>query len=550
MSTESNEQQPDVLPRGTRIAHFTIDQPIAFGGMGEVYLAEDSDLKRQVVLKLLPPRWSGDTEKRDQLRREAQAAAGFTHPYAVTVYEIGEHQGTTYIAMEYLRGESLRSKLSKQRLAPSEISRLFTQLCQVLGEAHRAGIVHRDVKPRNILIDANGDARLLDFGLAISQHLANGSAQNQIAGTVAYMSPEQARGEPCDSRSDIFSLGVLLYEVVTGELPFRGEYEAAVQYALLNREPEPITKWPDDLPRDIEKVILRALSKSPDDRYQSTSELAKDLVAAMAPARASAVSGGAAAESLSIAVLPFADMSPEHDQEYFCDGIADELITALNHIGSIRVTSRTSAFQYKGMNIDVREVGQRLRVSHALEGSVRKAGSRLRISAKLLSVADGYALWSESYDREQQDIFAIQEEISRAIATNLKIRLVDSQERTILPHRTANIEAYNLYLRGRFFWNKRYEGGLQKGIEHFSQAINLDPAYAAAYAGLADSYNIIGFYNFQPPTEACPKARAFARRALEVDSELAEAQTALGWSLTFFDWDSPPLIGSSVNRLK
>ena len=537
MDTESENQNSRALTHGTKIAHFTIDRPIAFGGMGEVYLAEDSDLKRQVVLKLLPPRWSSDRERREQLKREAQTAAGFTHPNVVTVYEIGEHQGTTFIAMEYVQGESLRHKMAKQRLTTPEIARLFTQLCQALGSAHRAGIVHRDIKPRNILIDANGDAKLLDFGLALSRHLENGAVGKQIAGTVAYMSPEQARGEICDSRSDIFSLGVLLYEIVSGELPFRGDYEAAVQYALLNREPEIIVSWPEDIPRKLERIILKSLSKSPTERYQTTSDLAQDILSVISVDSTLVRVSSTESERPSIAVLPFADMSPEHNQEYFCDGIADELITALNHLGSIRVSSRTSAFQFKGLNIDVREVGQKLRVSHALEGSVRKSGTRLRISAKLVNVADGYAIWSESYDRDQQDVFAIQEEISQAIAANLKIRLVDSLRRSILPHRTDNIEAYNLYLKGRFFWNKRYEGGLQKGIEYFSQAINLDPAYAAAYAGLADSYNIIGFYNFQSPLEACPKAKAYARKALEIDPMLAEALTALGWSQTFFDWN-------------
>jgi len=527
-----------VLVAGTRIAHFRIIEAIGSGGMGEVYLAEDTDLKRQVALKLLPLELSGNSDHREQLKREAQATAGFSHPHVVTVYEIGEHDNRAYVAMEFVRGESLRDVMSKGRLTLRQVLRLFTQLCQALGAAHQAGIVHRDIKPRNVLVDINGSAKLLDFGLAVSERIGNRSIGKQVAGTIAYMSPEQARGETVDSRSDIFSLGVLLYEIVAGQLPFRGEYEAAVQYSLLNRDPEPIANWSPDIPRDIERVIFKALAKQPDSRYQTTAKMLEDILSVLP---ADSVAGPkldhAKKNVPSIAVLPFADMSQQHDQDYFCDGMADELITVLNHLGGIRVASRTSAFQFKGKNIDVREVGQTLNVSHALEGSVRKAEMRLRISAKLVSVADGYTMWSESYDRDLQDVFAIQEEISRAIAENLKVRLIDSPERPFIPHRTDNIEAYNLYLKGRYFWNKRYEGGLQRGIEFFSQAIQLDPAYAPAYAGLADSYNIIGFYNFQPPAQVCPQAKALARKALEFDSQLVEAQTALGWSLTFYDWD-------------
>jgi len=527
-----------LLAAGTRIAHFRIIEALASGGMGEVYLAEDTDLKRQVALKLLPPELSADPRHREQLKGEAQAAAGFSHPHVVTVYEVGEHDNRAFIAMEYVPGESLRSVVSKGHLPSAQIIRLFTQLCQALGAAHRAGIVHRDIKPRNILIDGNGDAKLLDFGLAVSAPAAIRDSGNMVAGTVAYMSPEQARGESVDSRSDIFSLGVLLYELVSGLLPFRGDYEAAVQYSLLNRDPEPIRDWPNDLPRAIERVILKALAKQPNDRYQTTTDMLDDFLAIL-PGDSDSLSKSARTtpDGPSIAVLPFADMSPHHDQDYFCDGMADELITVLNHLGGIRVASRTSAFQFKGRNIDVREVGRTLSVTYALEGSVRKAEMRLRISAKLINVADGYTIWSESYDRDLQDVFAIQEEISRAIAENLKVRLIGSPERPFIPHRTDNIEAYNLYLKGRYFWNKRYEGGLQKGIEYFSQAIELDPAYAPAYAGLADSYNIIGFYNFQPPVQVCPQAKALARKALAFDSHLVEAQTALGWSLTFYDWD-------------
>ncbi len=506
--------------------------------MGEVYLAEDNDLKRQVALKLLPADLSTDARRREQLRREAQAAAGFSHTHVVTVYEVGEFDNRAYIAMEYIRGESLRAVMSRQRLTSEQVIRVFAQLCQALGAAHRAGIVHRDVKPRNILIDENGDAKLLDFGLAVTGPTDSQASVGMVAGTVAYMSPEQARGETLDNRSDIFSLGVLLYELVSGELPFRGDYEAALQYSLLNCEPERIGEWLSDLPREIERVIFKALAKRPSERYQTTTEMLENFLSALpVPARGVLKSDPTGPDGPSIAVLPFADMSPQHDQDYFCDGMADELITVLNHLGGIRVISRTSAFQFKGKNTDVREVGRTLNVSHALEGSVRKAEMRLRISAKLISVADGSTMWSESYDRDLHDVFAIQEEISRAIAENLKVRLIDRAEQPLVLHRTDDIEAYNLYLRGRYFWNKRYEGGLQKGVEFFSQAIQRDPTYAPAYAGLADSYNIIGFYNFQPPLQACPQARAYAQKSLEFDSRLAEAQNALGWSLTFFEWD-------------
>jgi TolB-like protein/lipopolysaccharide biosynthesis regulator YciM len=377
----------------------------------------------------------------------------------------------------------------------------------------------------------------MDFGLAKLKGVPKVTKTGTTVGTVAYMSPEQAQGKDVDHRSDIFSLGVVLYELITGQLPFEGEYEQAVIYSILNEEPELITRLQTEAPIELEQVVNKALAKSPDSRYQKAENIVIDLREVRN--RLESVKEQTLTKKLqpSIAVLPFVDMSPQKDQEYFCDGMAEELINALTKIEKLQVVSRTSAFQFKGKAHDIHEVGRKLKVQTVLEGSVRKAGNRLRITAQLVDVADGYHLWSEKYDRDMEDIFAIQDEISLAIVDKLKVKLLGGEKENLVKRYTDNIEAYNLYLKGRYFWSKRTEQGLKKGIEYFKRATKKDAHYALAYAGLADSYSLLCSYHILLPEESIPRAETAAKRAMEIDDSLAEAYEALAHVRILYDWN-------------
>jgi TolB-like protein/Flp pilus assembly protein TadD/predicted Ser/Thr protein kinase len=506
--------------------------------MGEVYLAEDNQLSRQVALKFLGTHLAASDDCKERFQHEAQAAAKLNHPNIVTIYEVGEYQDRPYIAMEYIRGQSLKEILAQGALPPERTIEIVCQICQGLATAHEGGIIHRDIKPANIILDDKGRVRLLDFGLAKAQCSELPSQSETTAGTISYMSPEQLIGGEVTPASDVFSLGVVLYQMLTRKLPFTGEYEATIIYAIVNIEPEPLPRHLQEETPRLQDIINRALMKDRFERYQSMTELLVDLKQAIGKADLSEVeSHSGSAREASVAVLPFVDMSPEKDQEYFCDGIAEELINALTRAGGLRVAARTSTFQYKGLSQDIRKIGKMLNVDNILEGSVRKAGNRIRITAELVNVADGYHLWAESFDRSIEDVFAIQDEISQAISGSLKVRLAGDKLKPLVAKPTEILEAFNLYLKGRYFWNKRYQGGLQKGMEYFKQVIDLDPGYARAYAGLSDSYNILAFYNHLPPLEACPKAKAAAMKALEIDPDLAEARTSLGWVHNFYDRD-------------
>ncbi len=528
-----------VLSPGTVISHYKIIEKIGEGGMGVVYKAEDTRLKRHVALKFLPPDLTRDSEAKERFTHEAQAASALDHNNICTIHEIDEtDDGQMFIAMACYEGETLREKIKRSPLRMEEALDMAIQVAQGLSKAHGRGIVHRDIKPANIMITGDGVVKIMDFGLAKLAGQTRLTRAGTTVGTVAYMSPEQVRGLEIDHRADIWSLGVVLYEMFTGELPFRGEGDQATIYSILNEEPRPVTTMRSNTPRGMESLINRALTKNPESRYEKVGDLLADL------REARAESGGDVSKrpserkaKPSVAVLPFIDMSPQKDQEYFCDGITEELINALTNLEGLQVASRTSAFQFKGKGYDICDIGRRLKVQNALEGSVRKAGNRLRITAQLVSVVDGYHLWSEKYDRELEDVFAIQDEISLAIVDKLKLKLLKREKAKLVKRFTKNEEAYNLYLKGRYFWNRRYEGGLQKGLECFQEAIAEDPDYAHAYVGLADCYNLLGFYSWIRPKEAYPKAKAAAKKALEIDNTLGEAHASLGWISTFFDWD-------------
>jgi serine/threonine-protein kinase len=436
--------------------------------------------------------------------------------------------------MEYVDGKTLRQIVPVQKTQTAIDYAI--QIGEALQEAHGKGIVHRDIKTDNIMVNTKNQVKVMDFGLAKLKGSLKLTKTSSTVGTLAYMAPEQIQGEAVDARSDIFSFGVVLYEMLTGHLPFRGEHEAAMMYSILNEEPTEITKLRPALPAGIRKIMKRALAKEPEQRYQRVEELAADLHLVRQSCMSHASDQQVSRRKHSIAVLPFVDMSPQKDQEYFCDGIAEELINALTHIKALRVAARTSAFSCKGEKYDVREIGDKLNVETVLEGSIRKAGNQLRITAQLVSAADGYHLWSEKYDRQMEDIFAIQDEITLAIVDKLKIELLGDEAVLLVKRGTDDLEAYELYAKGRFFWDQR-GAGIGKAIEYFKRALARDPNYAQAYAGIADGYSLLGFYGFLPSKDAFPQAVENAKKALELDGRLAEAHSTLGFVHLFYDWD-------------
>jgi serine/threonine protein kinase/tetratricopeptide (TPR) repeat protein len=534
MVSESGEAPEEtrsfkVLAPGTTISHYRIIEKVGEGGMGVVYKAMDTRLDRTVALKFLPPRLNCNNEARARFEHEAKAASALNHPNIATIHEIDDAEGRCFISMEYLEGGSLKDVLKGKNLSVQEILDLALQIGEGLRAAHESGAIHRDIKPDNIMLTRTGRAKITDFGLAKLRGVSHLTREGTTLGTLQYMSPEQVEGKTLDHRSDIFSFGTVLYEMVTRQLPFRGDNEAAVIHSILTRDPEPMGDIRSDLPGALEEIVSKALSKDVDSRYQSADDMLVDLSRAKdALATEKSTGRGRAAEHRpSIAVLPFTNLSADPDQEYFCDGMAEEIINALTHIESLRVVARTSAFAFKGKSIDIREIGRKLDVESLLEGSVRKAGSRVRITAQLINVADGYHIWSEKFDREMEDIFGIQDEISLAIVDSLRIKLLGKQKAGLTRHHTQNLDAYQLYLKGRYFWNRRTRGALDKAASYFHQAIEKDPEYAFAYVGLADAYLILYIHGHIPVKEAYANAKKAVVRALELDNSLAAAHTSL-----------------------
>ncbi len=540
MGSDSQEDRAEetrpfrLLPPGTVVSRYRVVEKIGVGGMGVVYRAEDTKLKRHVALKFLPSCLTQDPAAKERFIREAQAASALDHPNICTIHEIDEAEdGQMFIAMACYEGDTLREMIKRGPLGLAEAIDIASQIAEGLREAHERDIVHRDVKPANIMVTPRGQAKIMDFGLAKLAGEARLTTVGTTVGTIAYMSPEQAEGKEVDSRSDIWSLGVILYEMLTGMLPFGGEHEQTIIHSILTREPVPIRSVRKDLPADAEQIVARALTKPIDARYQSANDMLADLKRvgerlAREKSKAGRRGAGGAERRPSIAVLPFTNLSADPEQEYFCDGMAEEIINALSHVEELRVVARTSAFAFKGKSEDIRDIGRKLDVESVLEGSVRKAGDRVRISAQLISVDDGYHLWSERFDRRMEDVFAIQDEISLTIVEKLKIKLMAPEKQEIARRHTDNLEAYNLYLRGRYFWNKRTGSELRKAARCFEQAIAKDPTYAPAYSGLADTYTMLGSYDFLPEAEAYPKAKEAALKAVDLDDTLAEAHSSLG----------------------
>jgi non-specific serine/threonine protein kinase len=508
------------------VAQYTVERELGRGGMGVVYLARDPKLDRRVAIKVLSPEWATG-ELLQRFEQEARLAAQLNHPNVATVYELGEFEETCYIAMEFVEGRTLREiHLRPEPLPLDEVLGIAIQIAEGLAAAHESRIVHHDLKPRNIMLTSGGRIKILDFGIARSfdrDTLVGG--KRMVLGTPGYMSPEQIAGEPADARSDVFSFGVVLYEMVTGEPPFLGDSEADVIDTTVRGSPRPVRELDPRTPPRLARIINRCLDRDREARYPSAAEVLADLRRVAQP------TGEAEAGIVpSVAVLPFANLSPDAETDYFADGMATEIITALSRIEALRVVSRTSSFAFKGREVDVRAIGKQLNVQSILEGSVRKAAGSLRITARLVNVADGYQLWSEHYDRDPRDVFAIQDEIARNIMHALRVVLTDEEERAISRMPTGELEAYDYYLRGtQFFYQRGKSYELAVGM--FKRAIEIDPRFALAYAGIAEACSML--YMWWDHSKAnLRRADESSSRALELDPELAEAHVARGLTVS------------------
>jgi serine/threonine protein kinase/cytochrome c-type biogenesis protein CcmH/NrfG len=527
---------------GQTISHYKILEKIGEGGMGVVYRAEDTKLGRAVAIKLLSQHLGGDAEVKKRFVHEAKAASALDHLNICTIYEIDETKDDRiFMVMAFYEGRTVKELLAEGPLDIARAVDIAIGVSRGLERAHERGIMHRDIKPANIMVTSDGIVKIMDFGIAKLAGEATITRTGSSIGTIAYMSPEQASGGAIDHRTDIWSLGVLLYEMLTGRRSFGSDYDQAAIYAILNEEPKPPSALRRDVPVDLERVVLKAMAKSPAERFQSAGDMRAALESCTrSTAPGAAPSSGKKPEHLpSIAVLPFKDMSPQKDQDYLCEGIAEELLNALVQIEGLRVAARTSSAQFKDKAVNVQAIGRELGVQSVLEGSVRKSGDRLRITAQLINVEDGYHLWSEKYDRDLEDIFAIQDEISLAIVDKLRVKLLRDEKSKLIKRHTENEEAYRLYLQGRYFWNRRHEGGVQKGLEYFQKAIDIDPDYPLPHSGMADCYFSLGFFDFLAPNVAFGKCKEAALKAVELDPDLAEVHASLGNAFFYFDWDYP-----------
>ena len=526
---------------GRTISHYKILEKLGEGGMGVVYKAEDVRLRRPVALKFLPFSALGDEAAKARFLREARAAAALQHPNICTVYEIDEAEGQTFIAMAYLEGEELTQQISKGPLSFERLLDIAIQVARGLQEAHGKGVVHRDIKPANIMDTTSGQAVLMDFGLAqVASAAAKLTREGTTVGTSAYMSPEQTTGEKVDERTDIWALGVVIYEMATGKLPFQGHYEQAILYSILNDEPEPVASVRSGIPSEFDGIVSKCLAKRAGERYQTVGDLLAGLRALKKAGDSGSgrrLSPGAKDTASSIAVLPFLNMNRDEESEFFSDGVTEDIINALMRVEGLKVAARSSVFQFKGKNPEIAEVGRRLKVQAVLEGSVRRAGRRLRVTAQLINTADGYQIWSERYDRVMEDIFDIQDEISQAIVEKLKLKLTGGVGEPLVKRYTENIKAYNLYLKGRYHWYNRTPDSFRIATKHFERAIAEDARLAPAYAGLADCHAVLAWYGGLPVNEAAPKAESLARKALEIDPQLGEAHATLGFIRGSFDWN-------------
>jgi eukaryotic-like serine/threonine-protein kinase len=588
---------------GQTIGHYQVTREIGSGGMGEVYLAQDTRLGRHVALKLLPTLFTTDNDRLRRFEQEARTASALNHPNVCVIHEVGEtEEGHHYIAMEYVEGETLRQHMTSTRMELSNVIDVAVQIASALKAAHEVGVMHRDIKPENIMLRRDGYVKVLDFGLAklTEQRAADLAAPagarvktdtGLVMGTSSYMSPEQARGLAVDGRTDIWSLGVVLYEMVTGEAPFKGETTSDVIVSILDREPQPLEHCRPAVPAELQEIVSKTLSKSREERYQTIEELAgklKSLKQELEYAARSETAGELAnrtgkqvkrlmssAEYLisgirrhqkavaltvamlitvlaasayfqlarsnktidSLAALPFVNVGADPNSEYLSDGITESLINSLSQLPNLKVISFSSVSRYRGQQIDPQAVARDLGVRALLVGKVMQRGDDLLVSAELVDTLDNSHIWGEQYNRKLSGLLALQKEISREISGKLRQQLSGEQKERLTKRYTESTEAYQLYLKGRYHWNKWTPDGWQKSIEYFQQAIEKDPSYALAYVGVANAHSALGFFDVMLPREALPKAEEAALKALEIDDTLGEAHAALGGVKYLYDWD-------------
>jgi len=557
---------------GSRLGPYEIVSPLGKGGMGEVWRARDPRLGRDVAIKVLPADVAADPDRLARFEREAKSVAALNHPNIVVLHSIEEAGGIRFLTMELVEGEPLDRLVEPGGMPLGRLLDLAIPLADALAAAHQKGVVHRDLKPANVMLSKDGRIKVLDFGLAklASDAPAPGATQaptmespissvGQVVGTIPYMSPEQLRGEPTDARTDLFALGIVLYELATGKRPFGGASAVEISSAILRDPPPPPRSVRGDLPPDLDRIIERCLAKDPERRVQTAKDVRNELElvrrnvgpsgAPSRPERREAKATAAANDTPSVAVLPFANRSASAEDEYFSDGLADELISVLVKIRGLRVAARTSSATFKGKEVTIAEVGRALNVKAVLEGSVRKAGNRVRISVQLVKVEDGYPLWSETYDRTLEDIFAVQDDIAQSVVKELRTTLMgeapdshasDDAQADVAKAamgRGGNAEAHRLYLLGMHFVDQFTDDGMRNGIAALEQAVALDPGYAVAWARLAYSYGLQGAFGWVPVLEGYRKARGAVERALALAPDLPEGHIVLSTIQSMHDWD-------------
>ena len=537
---------------GRRLGAYEVLSLLGAGGMGEVYRALDTALNRDIALKVLPDAFALDGDRLSRFRREARALASLNHANIVTIFSIEEKEGIPFMTMELIEGDTLAHGTPAGGVTPARFFDIAIGLADALSAAHQKHVIHRDLKPANVMVTDDGRVKVLDFGLAraidadavpIDEVTHTATRVGTIVGTMPYMSPEQIEGRPLDHRTDLFSLGVVLYELATGARPFRGDSSPALMSSILKDRPTPVREQRADFPADACRLIDRCLEKEPRDRIQTAAEILGELKADRrtwesgsdrATRPASHSTQQPAERAASIAVLSFTDMSAAKDQDWFCDGVAEEIINALTPLKGLRVAARTSAFSFKGKGDDLRTIGQKLSVTTVLDGSVRRAGDRVRITVQLSNVADGFQMWSERYDRELKDIFDVQDEIARAVAERLRVTLAGGRDVRLVEQATTNIEAYQLYLQGRALLGRRGVS-IPLALNRFRKAVELDPAYSSAWAGLADSFTGLAITGSVSSAESKGEAMAAAKRSIALDPGSAAGHSALANATLFYE---------------